>query len=195
MNRGERFTLTTTDRPSPSRVRTQLDHCARPAARLAQHEPVDRDDEARLLGERHEAVGHDDAARRVLPADERLGRDDAPVVSSISGWNCTTSSSLSIARHRSPSSSRRSIIVRRRLRIEELPAGAAVVLRDVHREVATGAAGRARAPGRVRDRDPDARRHEQLVIADDHRLAQALDDAVGDVDRDVGIGEVRRAAR
>ena len=46
--------------------------CAALAARLAEHPPADRDDQAGLLGERDELRRRDEPARRVVPAQQRL---------------------------------------------------------------------------------------------------------------------------
>ena len=78
--------------------------------------------------------------------------------------------------------------MRRRLRIEELPAGPPFVLRDVHREVALAEQVAGALLTADRDRDPDARRHEQLVIA--HHAPVRAGTSItplGDPDRDVGI--------
>ena len=54
-------------------------HLARLAAGLAQDPAADRDDQARLLGERDEGVGADHAALGVMPAQQRLDAGDAAV--------------------------------------------------------------------------------------------------------------------
>ena len=56
------------------------------AAGLAQHPAPDRDDQARLLGERDELVRADQAALGVLPAQQRLDARDAPSARRTIGW-------------------------------------------------------------------------------------------------------------
>ena len=72
--------------------------------------------------------------------------------------------------------------VRRRARVEELPAPAALLLREIHRQV-----GLLQEVGRAvlaaRERDADARRHEQIVTIDHERRLQTLDDAISNMER------------
>ena len=81
MNRGERLTLTT-QRASSARARVRPP--PGPAARLAQHEAVDRNDQARLLGERNEprraragrASGASSAASASVATTSPVSSDD-----------------------------------------------------------------------------------------------------------------------
>ena len=186
MKRGDRLTLTTMGCSSL----TIVDHwCAQPHASrntsrsIATISPDSSANGTKRSGAMRPRVG---CCQRIN-ASVAITRPDA---SSSSGWNCTTSSPWSIARHRSPSSSRRSIMCgadcgsksSQRARPSSF---ATYIARSDWRSRSLGALLTA-----DRDRDADARRHEELVIADQHRFAQDLDHALGDPDRDVGIPQV-----
>src|SRR4051812_8310659 len=148
--------------------------------RLLEHPLAERCDEAGLLGQADELGRCDDAVAGAIPADERLDADQALVGDVedrlvVDAELLALDGAAQVALGAQPDER-----VLAHLLVEELVAPAAALLRAVHRGVGL-AQHRLGALRPRRDRDPDARRHEDLAagLQRDRPLPR-----VGDAPRD-----------
>ena len=156
---------------------------------LLDHPVPHRHDQAGPLGDRHELAGRDVAVLRVVPAHERLGAHhlaraevderhvDEPHLAALERL-AEVAAVLEVLGGDQP-----------HRRVEDPDLALAGALRLVHRDVGIAQqAGRAHA-GR-RHGDADAGEHGDVVAGDRHRVAQAVEQSLGDVDRAVDAAAV-----
>src|SRR3954469_19712271 len=151
--------------------------------RLLEHPAAERRDEAGLLGQADELGRADDAVAGTVPADERLDADQALVGDVedrlvVDAELLALDGAAQVALGAQPDER-----VVAHLLVEELVAPASALLRLVHRGVglAQHRLGALRPRG---DRDPDARRHEDLAAGlERDRPLPRVGDAPRDGDR------------
>ena len=159
----------------------------RVAARFPEHPASDRDDQPRLLGERDELERLHDAAVRVDPADQRFDARDLARIQLdhrlvVQDELVVLERALQVGLQlQAP---QRGVV---HLRLEDLVATLALLLRHVHRDVrvAHECLGRVLAalPGALGHGDADARADEHLLALQGERDLEHLHDPIGDVRR------------
>ncbi len=170
------------DRQLPARLRSQ--HARAVPAALVQHPPADRQDQARLLGDRDELVRRDHAALRVAPPQERLHAGRLAVLQAHDG----------LVVQLEPAFGDRPLEIAAQLQagehplvhlwLEEPVAALAVALGDVRGGVGVADQLVGRRPvARASDRDADAAARHHLAMAGAHGRGQRLEHALGRVGR------------
>ena len=145
--------------------------------RLLEHAPTQRNDQAGVLGERDEVAGRNEAELGVVPAHERFERDRQPGTD-VDDRLVVDDQLVALERAVQSGDARQSVRGVGCFAVGlVLDAAPAALLGAVHRVV-----GFAQQLGRVglvaRDRDADARAHEQGLGVDLERLLQDRRDAI-----------------